>query len=227
MGHLIAGAHDIKFQIGDTTDTALCIALKHEFLRCDDAFNDFALSATIMITEGEDRRIAYKTYNAYARFIHHLYEFMMGAVARERADTAQLHFNWKDRYIASHMQRILTNRREAILNGTAPAWENHISCYPEKIPPTLPAEFRRFRNIIGAHVTFERSNLSLSDFYSQYHMYLHMLYRDIQSWWGRLGRDFPDLKEITAFSVALRDAPPGQPEKPNTAASEPPPRRVE
>jgi hypothetical protein len=74
----------MKFQIGDTTDTALCVALKHEFLRCDDAFNDFASSAKIMITQGENRRIAYKTYNAYARFIHHLYEFMLSAVARDR-----------------------------------------------------------------------------------------------------------------------------------------------
>ncbi len=64
----------MKFQPGDATDTALCVALKHEFLRCDDAFNDFASSATTMIEQGENRRISYKTYNAYARFIHHLYE---------------------------------------------------------------------------------------------------------------------------------------------------------
>ena len=74
----------MKFQAGDAVDTALCVAIKHEFLRCDDALNDFVLSATTMITQGEHPRIAYKTYNAYARFIHHLYEFMLGAVARDR-----------------------------------------------------------------------------------------------------------------------------------------------
>src|ERR1700730_10971936 len=132
---------NMKFRIGDATDTALCVALKHEFLRCDDAFNDFASSAKIMIAQGENRRIAYKTYNAYARFIHHLYEFMLSAVARDRADTAPLSSDWADRYIASHAQRILTNRREAILNGTAPEWENDISAYPEEIPPTFAAEF--------------------------------------------------------------------------------------
>jgi hypothetical protein len=200
----------MRFQIGDATDTALCVALKHEFLRCDDAFNDFASSATIMIRQGENRGIAYKTYNAYARFIHHLYEFMIGAVARERTDTAQLTSDWKDRYIASHTQRILSNRREAILNGTAPAWENHISYYPEKIPATFAADFRRHRNIVSGHVKFERSNLSLSDFYDQYHKYLYMLYRDVKSWWGRLGDEFPDLKEITAFSVVVKDDPPPQ-----------------
>jgi len=80
----------MKFKTGDATDTALCIALKHEFLRCDDAFSDFSASAVTMITQGENRRIVYKTYNSYARFIQCLYEFMLGATARDRHDTARL-----------------------------------------------------------------------------------------------------------------------------------------
>jgi hypothetical protein len=199
----------MKFQIGDATDRALCVALKHEFLRCDDAFNDFASTARIMIVHGEDRRTAYKAYNAYARFIHHLYEFMIGAIKRVRAQTDLKH-DLAERYVASHMQRILTNRREAILNGTAPAWENHISSYPEQIPRNFAAQFRTYRNIVVGHVAVERSDLSLTDFYAQYHPYLYMLYRDIQSWWGRLRDEFPDLKEITAFSVLIKNAPPSQ-----------------
>jgi hypothetical protein len=194
----------MKFQIGDATDTALCVALKHEFLRCDDAFSDFAASAKIMIFQGENRRIAYKTYNAYARFIHHLYEFMLSAVARDRADTAPLSSDWADRYIASHAQRILTNRREAILNGTAPEWENDISAYPEEIPPTFAAEFRRVRNIASGHAKFERSNLNLTDFYDRNHLFLYLLYYEIRNWWGRQADEFPDLNEITAFSVLVK-----------------------
>jgi hypothetical protein len=38
----------------------------------------------------EDHRLAYKTYNAYSRFIHHLYEFVLGAVAREQGTTAKI-----------------------------------------------------------------------------------------------------------------------------------------
>jgi hypothetical protein len=37
----------MKFKPGDEMDTALCVALKHEFLRCDEAFNQFAAAATI------------------------------------------------------------------------------------------------------------------------------------------------------------------------------------
>ena len=205
----------MKFKIGDETDIALCIALKHEFLRCDDAFKDFAESATIMIMQGENRRIAYKTYNAYARFVLHLYEFMMGAAARDFQNTKQLDTNMAERYVARHTQLILTNKREAILNGTAPAWENHISAYPEKIPQDFAKKFREYRNSISGHIIINkahlvRSNLSLSDFYDKYHMCLYLLYRDVQSWWGRQHDEFPDLKEITAFSVLIKDDMPPQ-----------------
>lgn len=193
------------------TDEALCVALKHEFLRCDDAFNEFAASATVMIMQGENRRIAYKTYNAYARFIHHLYEFMLGAITRERNDTDSLNSEMAEKYIASHTQRILTNRREAILNGTAPAWENHISAYPEKIPLDFAKAFRQCRNIASAHVSVKRSALNLSDFYDKYHLYLGLLYFAAKGWWGQMGDEFPDLDEITAFSVLIKDSPPSQP----------------
>jgi hypothetical protein len=184
----------MKFQTGDTTDTALCIALKHEFLRCDDAFQEFASAATAMITQGENRRLAYTAYNAYARFVHHLYEFMLGAIARDCHNTTQLKHDIAERYIASHTQRVLTNRREAILNGTAPSWENPISYFPEKIPPSFAKDFRQCRNIASGHVKVERASLNLTDFYDQYHKFLGMLYRESQNWWGRLDEEFPDLE---------------------------------
>jgi|HubBroStandDraft_1064217.scaffolds.fasta_scaffold01809_7 hypothetical protein len=198
----------MKFQPGDATDTALCVALKHEFLRCNDAFEEFASSATTMIIQGEGRLKSYKTYNAYARFIHHLYEFTLGAVARDRHDTEKLKYDLADRYVASEMQRALTRRREAILNGTASVWENQISAFPEKVPLSVAEGFRRARNIASGHVSVKRSNLNLSDFYQKNHKYLYILYFDIKSWWGHLGDEFPDLAEITAFSVMVKEDPP-------------------
>jgi hypothetical protein len=209
----------MKFTIGDPTDSAHCAALKHEFLRCEDAFKDFETYATMMIMRAQDeaqgaapstaeetRLIAYKTYNAYSRFIHHLYEFMLGAVARDTGDTTPLEAAAKDTYIAGHTQRILTVRRQAILNGTAPAWENHISAYPEKVPPEFAEQFRRMRNKASGHVTHERSTISLSDFYDKYHKYVYMLYHKCREHWSILrDKDFPDLNEITKFSVLIRD----------------------
>ena len=119
----------MKFKTGDKTDRALCIALKHEFLRCDEAFNQFASAATTLITQRR-RRLAYNAYNAYAQFIHHLYEFALCAIARDRNDTTKLQAIDAERYLASYFQRSLTKRRDAILDGTAPSWENHISAFP-------------------------------------------------------------------------------------------------
>jgi hypothetical protein len=198
----------MKFELGDETDRALCVALKHEFLRCDEAFNQFATAATILIGKGDNRRLAYNAYNAYVRFIHHLYEFALCAIARDRYDTAQLQAVDAERYLASYLQRSLRKRRDAILDGTAPNWENHISALPELVPVTLAADFRRARNIANAHAGIERAGLNLSDFYDQYHKFLHIFYRDAQTWWGRTSDEFPDLQEITGFSVMIRNQPP-------------------
>jgi hypothetical protein len=209
----------MKFKPGDATDSAHCTALKHEFLRCEDAFKDFQTYGTIMImkdqaeserkppfSQDEKRLVAYKTYNAYSRFIHHLYEFMLGALARENWSTAKLEAADADRYIAGHAQRILTARRQAIQTGTAPAWENDISYYPEKVPTDFAKKFRQLRNKSSGHVTHERPSISLSEFYEEYHKYIHMLYWIGLGHWGLRDKEFPDLKEITKFSVLIRKA---------------------
>jgi hypothetical protein len=207
----------MKFKPGDALDTAHCAALKHEFLRCEDAFKDFETYGTLMVmkaqAEGEGRTqalpeesrlIAYKTYNAYARFIHHLYEFMLGAVQRDRGSTAELKGEIASRYIQGHAQWVLSGRRQAILNGTAPGWENHISYYPEKAPPEFATKFRQLRNKISAHVTHERASIDLTDFYENYHKYVHMLYWNCLGHWGLRDKEFPDLREITRFSVLIK-----------------------
>jgi hypothetical protein len=72
----------------------------------------------------------------------------------------------------------------------------------------LPADFRRARNIANGHAGIERSKLNLSDFYGRYHKFLHIFYRDAASWWGRSSEDFPDLEEITAFSLLIKEKRP-------------------
>ena len=210
----------MKFKPGDTTDSAHCTALKHEFLRCEDAFKDFETYGTLMIlkaqaeateakgrppTSAHDKRlISYKTYNAHSRFILHLYEFMLGAIAREIGTAGELRGKRADRYVMGHAQRILTGRRRAIQNGRAPAWENSLSYFSESVPAEFAEEFRRMRNKIIVHVSQERSSISLSDFYEKYHKYVHMLYWNCLGHWGLRGKDFPDLEEITKFSVLVK-----------------------
>jgi len=207
----LSGKREFKMKLTSATDKALCVALKHECLRCIDAFNDFAASATISVTQGENRMIAFKSYNAYARFILHLYEFMLGAIAREQGDTTLPRGKIADAHISSHARRILRKRREAILNGTAPVWENHISAYPEELPKEFAEAFRHCRNYASVHVSAKRSRFNLSEFYDKYHLFLYLLYYDVKGWWGRVENEFPDLDEITAFSILIKGNPPSQP----------------
>ena len=43
----------MKLKSGDATDGAHANALKHEFLRCEDAFKDFETYATTMIMRAQ------------------------------------------------------------------------------------------------------------------------------------------------------------------------------
>jgi hypothetical protein len=212
----------MKFTLGSETDTAHCIALKHEFLRCEDAFKDFEKFATAMIMAAQNqentktpadanqtRWIAFKMYDSYARFVHHLYEFLLGAFIRERLDTAQVRAEEADPWIQANAQRVLTGRRNAILNGTAPSWENRISAFPENVPSEFAREFRGIRNKALGHVTHERARKSLTEFYDKYHKFLYMSYWNCLGFWGAHRNDvFPDLQEITDFSVLMTKSEP-------------------
>jgi hypothetical protein len=198
----------MEFAIGDPTDSDHCVALQHEMFRCHDAFKETEQYAMIMIRRPGDRWISYKTYNAYSDFVHQLYEFMVGTCARDLVNTEITNKNGHvkikiiEGYITHHIERILTTRREAIRNGTAPSWENDLDYYPEKAPEHFARDFRRCRNKVSGHVACERAReLSLSDFYNKYHKYLYLFYRDALAFWGIRDREFPDLKEITEFTI--------------------------
>ncbi len=197
----------MKLQELPDIDTNLAVAIHHEFLRCQesfDEFHDYALSMIMLAKKGQtDRRLAFRTYNAYSRFVHHLYEFLIGATQRDIQSTNRILAEDAEKHITGYLQRVLNRRRKAIINGTAPTWENHISYYPEIAPTGLAREFRLFRNKINGHVSYERPNLNLSDFYNRNHKFLHMLYYDCLGFWGEREGEFPDLKEITDFSVLL------------------------
>ena len=207
----------MKFALGSETDSAHSVALKHEFLRCEEAFKEFEKFGLAMIMAAqtqeqigvpvvvnESRLIAFKTYNAYARFVHHLYEFLLGALVRERRDTSQIRAEDADRWIQANAQRVLTGRRSSILNGSAPPWENHISAFPETVPPEFAKEFRAVRNKANGHVTYERASKNLTEFYDKYHKFIYMIYWNCLGFWGaHRNHVFPDLQEITDFSILV------------------------
>ena len=190
MPHQVGEHNAMKFRIGDQIDQDHCVALQDEFLRCRDTFDEFKRLAAVAISAGQDPWRSYKTRHAYSTFIQHLYEFMRGAHAREALETriTNKRLTQSERskldeaYISHHAQRLLTNRRTAIQNGTAPIWENDISYSPERVPREFAQTFRNFRNN-HSHVTHERSKLNVADFYERYHKYLLLLLQDAR-WWN-------------------------------------------
>ena len=110
-----------------------------------------------------------------------------------------------DNYIHSYAAKAQKKRRDAILDGTAPSWENHISAFPEEISAEFPVDFRHIRNWASVHISVKRSKLNLTEFYDKHHSIVHIMYFEARSWWGRMSDDFPDLDEITSFSLIIKD----------------------
>jgi hypothetical protein len=194
----------MKFSAGSETDTNWCRALTHEFLRCHNAFLEFAKFATERVPKGADAQLSYQAQEAYSRFLTHLYEFMLAAYRRERFDTnaasGRKGYQHIEAYINHHAQRILTNRRTAIKNGTAPKWENSLSAYPERIPANLGESLRKWRNR-SVHVGADRVQMDCSQFFHENHPYVYMLYRDSMYHWGPKPGALPDFQAITNFTV--------------------------
>lgn len=201
-------------------DRQHCAALVHEYHRCKDAFDAFASLAEGIILRGASRHDAYRAYNAYSDFILHLYEFLVAAQARDLGVTEitvpkpRKKHELLDRLIQSTTTRMVQRKINSIERGISPGWENHISVYQKMlpVPHDFAEKFRRMRNKIGGHVSYERiKEIDLTRYYEENHKYLYLLYRECGDFWSRQGEDFPDLEIITDFfGVISRRMRPGE-----------------
>lgn len=170
----------MKFALGDETDRSLCAVISHEYLRCDDALQEFARLREQMMTTGDDRRLSYAAYNAYARFVHHLYEFNMACAQREKLNTSfRVTDDDADRLIASHADRAIRVKRQGYNQhafGARPF---------EPIPVLIEfaKAFRTARNTTNGHAKYQRYTLSLSDFFTRYHRFLLDMHNAARHMW--------------------------------------------
>lgn len=206
------GVTHMKIEIGTDADYHQCIAIKHEYLKCRDAFEQFRLSAENLILTGHDKYKSYRTYNSYSYFIHHLYEFLLACHGRdfENKDITDKKGPQRnlliDSLISEDAYRVVKARIDRIKRGKAPSYENDISYYEKLLPiPDLFAqEFRIYRNKLAGHASYERTkNLNLTEFYTNYHSYLYLMFVDIGEFWGRQGDEFPELEDVTNFMHAM------------------------
>ncbi|WP_431700577.1 hypothetical protein [Pseudomonas sp. BR20] len=210
----------MKFEPSGSIDAMHCLAIKHEYLRCRDMFEVFRDTATGIVLSGHSREAAYRAYNAYSGFILHLYEFLIALHARDYGDTEVVSYKAArasgyeradilDALVNEDAERVVQNRIDRINRGSAPSHENAIDYYYRLLP--LPTDFaktfRRMRNKVGGHVTYERlEEIDLTAFYQANHPYLYLLYRDLGDYWGRHCEEIPDLANVTDFFKAVLDS---------------------
>jgi hypothetical protein len=197
----------MQFIVGDQTDGALCAVLAHEFLLCTESFERFAHFGKLNILGKRDKRTKISSHNAYARFLHHLYEFYVGCWKRDRHDTSDIHYTMRDKMFNAEVAKLLRNRIDAIKGGYAPVWENHISAYQVDVPSNFGEQFRQVRNRT-AHSNIKRSasgtDLSLAKFYEACHPFVYLLYYAGQGMWTVKDIEAYDWKEIEQFDLAVQ-----------------------
>ncbi len=196
----------MKFEIGDETDKLHCMALRHEFLRCDDALILFNKYKSIALIHGRNRALSIRCYNAYASFTQSLYEFYYGCCAREQRDTEVCKDNRSrtaiiDSYMSHHARRVLDSLQPDIEVSAPP---HHLTEESEALVESFPEELRRARNKCAVHADHKRvKSISLAQFYNRYNHLMQLLHSDAKSWWSSQEIPFPDLHEITDFMVLI------------------------
>jgi hypothetical protein len=195
----------MKFKMGDETDRALTTTLVHELVLCNDSFERFAKLARLNIAGRRDKLTKIRCHDAYATFLHHLYEFYAGRIARDCSDT-NVPSAILDRTFNGEIEKALRRRVDAIERGTAPSWENQIAVYLVNVPEEFGTQFRKIRNRT-AHASHRRSvpgaELSLFEFYEKYHLFIYLLYVDGKWLWSVDDVESRDWKAIEEFDLAI------------------------
>lgn len=209
-------------------DILHCIAIRHEYLRCKDAFELFVAQGESIVMQGHSHQRAYRAYNAYSSFIHHLYELYMALFARDhlvadikncprikawvKGEQAKKTGDEKSK-IGTHTYtdgalneqvHLLANQwLSSIDRGTVSAKIHPRFQYERMLPvdQDFGPAFRSMRNKIAGHVTYERIKLvKLTELFQKYHSYLCMLFRNVGgSSFGSHLDTVPDFGEVTSF----------------------------
>ncbi|WP_047281737.1 hypothetical protein [Pseudomonas lundensis] len=210
------------------TDRLHCMAIRHEYFRCKDAFELFVAQGESIVLQGHSHQRAYRAYNAYSSFIHHLYELYMALFARDHQVVDIKSCPRIKAWVKGEQAKGAGDEKSKVGTHTytdgalneqvhlqANQWLSSIDrgAVSAKIYPRsqyermLPVDqdfgpaFRSMRNKIAGHVTYERIELvKLTEFFQKYHPYLCMLFRNVGgSSFGRYLDTVPDFGEVTSF----------------------------
>jgi hypothetical protein len=178
-------------------DKLKAIALAHEFHRCRDSFELFVYLSSLIVSGAEDRQLGIRCYNAYVDFVSQLYEFYLGFGGGRKGRSMDL-------FINDEVRKLLKIKRDRILRGDAPSWENHISYYEVELPAEFAYNFRTVRNL-RSHADSLRASFDLSEFFKKYHKFVHLLYEEPHWLWSRENVKEYDWLQIERFAKTLSE----------------------
>jgi len=84
---------------------------------CEDSFERFVQIKKLSDMGMRDKGTQIKCYHAYTSFLHHLYEFYVGCIKRDRRNTKEIDSNSFDKIFNNEVIKLLKNRIDAIENG--------------------------------------------------------------------------------------------------------------
>lgn len=196
-----------KFELNDEVDGSLIATLVHEMFLCTASFERFATLAEANIMGRRDKATKILCHDAYASFIHHLYEFYQGCVQRDKRDLSPVPWHYMDMTFNTEARKALRDKADAINGGYAPSWENHISVYQVEVPDEFGKQLRHIRNRT-AHASIKRSTpgdqMPLADFYHAYHGFVYLLFRRGQWLWTVKDIEAHDWKAIEDFDLSVQ-----------------------
>lgn len=185
--------------------------LLHEYRRTTLALSEFQSHATEVVAAAKfDRRRGLAAYDAYARFVQHLYEFYKACFRTDERDS--------ELKLAARFQReaerLMENRADRVARGDGASWDNTEAFYRQPVPEDFGRDLGEVRNQV-AHAALERTNslarVTLATFYPRYHRFVMLLYEEAYWLWHAQDERGTDWGEIGRFEAALKGGSSGSP----------------
>jgi hypothetical protein len=180
----------------------------HELLLCTESFAEFrqlaSLSGTAFRTKAA-KAVKIKCHNAYARFIHHLYEFWVAVAQRSAGTTSSLTALELDAVLNSEAKKSLRNKSVGIRYANLPGKEAQAETLTEVLDVEFGRHFRLIRNRT-AHASHRRAclapgDITLAVFYARYHQAVQSLFETAKFTWTVRDVETYDWMEIESFDL--------------------------
>lgn len=170
----------MKFTTEDKVGRKLADTLGQELFSASDNYQTF-MQCSMLLKTHDDRFLKVRAYLAYSNMLRSLYEYYIGIFKFRDGDTKQLSPDTIDQRMYKAARNLLNFYRpiEGFINPS----------FPDSVPVEFGKDFRTIRNRIS-HADHrrmqsldERTEVSLSEFYTKYHFVITKMITHPQFSW--------------------------------------------